>query len=318
MYKILNSQGLGVSGRQNELIELALTHKFDGVEVDMEDLVGRHDTLGKEFACQFLQSANIDVGTFALPVKIAASDADFAAFMVKLETIGDLASTLGGKQCYVLIEPFSNAVAFQENYEKHRLRLHEIGEKLAKHNIRVGLALQAAKAKTTKGDYKFIQSAEDILTLVKTIGHPNVGLCLDSWQWVVGGGAMDQVVDLDPKIITEFRMADVSETADLSAIKISDRVLPGDTVDSISVKMINHLLDAGYTGPFSIATDLGMFAGIARDVLVDRLSERLDKLIAREDLTAVDDAGEESTDDDGESSGESEAASDAVTAAAQS
>ena len=32
MYKILNSQGLGVAGRQNELIELALTYGFDGVD----------------------------------------------------------------------------------------------------------------------------------------------------------------------------------------------------------------------------------------------------------------------------------------------
>ena len=35
MYKILNSQGLGVAGKQNELIELALTHDFHGVEVDI-------------------------------------------------------------------------------------------------------------------------------------------------------------------------------------------------------------------------------------------------------------------------------------------
>ena len=54
MEKILNTKGLGVSGRQNELIELALTFKFNSVEVDMNDLIGRHDTMGKEFACQFL------------------------------------------------------------------------------------------------------------------------------------------------------------------------------------------------------------------------------------------------------------------------
>ena len=70
MEKILNTQGLGVAGRQNELIELALTYKFKGVEVDMEDLVGRHDAMGKEFACQFLQSAKIELGTFQLPITI--------------------------------------------------------------------------------------------------------------------------------------------------------------------------------------------------------------------------------------------------------
>ena len=96
-YKILTSGGLGVGGRQNELIELALTHKYDGVEIDMNDLVGRHDTLGKEFACQFLQSARIDLGTFDLPIDFGATDADFAKQCERLETIIDLAQTAGNK-----------------------------------------------------------------------------------------------------------------------------------------------------------------------------------------------------------------------------
>jgi hypothetical protein len=99
MYKILNSQGLGVAGRQNELIELALTYGFDGVEVDIDDLVGRHDALGKEFACQFLQSAKTDMGTFCLPAKLGGSDEEFNASIAKLDTIIDLANTLDAKQC---------------------------------------------------------------------------------------------------------------------------------------------------------------------------------------------------------------------------
>ena len=93
MYKILNSQGLGAAGRQNELIELALTHSFGGVEVDMEDLVGRHDALGKQFACQFLQSAGIDMGTFCLPINFGAEDAEYAKQIAKLDTVIDLATT---------------------------------------------------------------------------------------------------------------------------------------------------------------------------------------------------------------------------------
>lgn len=290
MYKILNSQGLGVAGRQNELIELALTHKFDGVEVDMEDLVGRHDTLGKEFACQFLQSANIDLGTFALTVDFGASEENYAAKISKLDTIADLAATLGCKRCYVLIAPYSETVAFQENFETHRARLYEVGDKFAKHNIRIGLALQAAKAQAATGKHQFIRTVEEILTLMRTVGHPNVGLCLDTWQWVVGGGAMDQLSGIDASVITEMRMADVAESADLSAIKTSERVLPGDTADSVSVKMFNYLLDEGFEGPVSIASDLGMFARVSRETVVGKLSKRLDQLILREDLTTPDEA----------------------------
>lgn len=306
MYKILNSQGLGVSGRQNELIELALTHKFNGVEVDMEDLVGRHDTLGKEFACQFLQSANIDVGTFELPIDMGVSDEDFAAYEQKLATIADLAETLGAKRCYVAIKPASDLFAFQENFEKHRARLFELAANFEKHSVRIGLALCAAKAQSASGEFKFIQTAEELLTLVKTVGHDNVGICLDSWEWVVGGGAMDQLEDVKHESITEFRMADLSDQGNPSAIKQSDRAMPGDGANSVSQKMINFLLEAGFEGPFSVASDMGMFAGAPRDGVVASLSRRLDQLVAREDLhaTSEDEASDSTT--DGEDKGAEE------------
>ena len=309
MYKILNSKGLGVAGRQNELIELALTYKFNGVQVDMEDLVGRHDTLGKQFACQFLQSAKIDLGTFELPIDLAASKEDYVAYEKKLDTICDLTETLGGKRCYVLIEPGSDKSAFQENFELHRSRLFDLGERFHKHDIKIGLALQAGKAQSAQNDYKFIQTVEEILTLVKTVGHQNVGLCLDSWEWVVGGGAMDQLAELSQESIVEFRMADVSDDANLSAIKTADRVTPGDGSDSVSLKMINHLLDQGFEGPFSVASDVSMFSGKPRDSVVAAHSERLDKLIARESL--VEPVEAEESDEESEPSDKSEVASSA-------
>ena len=191
MYKVLNSKGLGVAGRQNELIELALTHGFKGVEIDMNDLVGRHDALGKEFACQFLQSANMDIGAFDLPINFGGTDAEFVASCEKLETIMDLAATLNAKRCRVRIEPNNETTSFQENFERHRERIEDIGAKFEEHGIRLGLYLQASSAVEADGNYKFIQTAEEILTLVKGIGHANVGLSLDTWERVVGGGAVD-------------------------------------------------------------------------------------------------------------------------------
>ena len=141
LYKILNTQGLGVAGKQNELIELALTHDFSGVEVDVVDLVGRHDALGKQFACQFLQSAEINMGTFCLPANLGGTDEEFNASIAKLDTIIDLANTLKARCCYVYIEPTSNTRAFQENFELHQSRLRAIGERLEPHGIRLGVAL---------------------------------------------------------------------------------------------------------------------------------------------------------------------------------
>ena len=289
MYKILNSQGLGVSGRQNELIELALTHNFGGVEVDIVDLVGRHDALGKEFACQFLQSAKIDMGTFCLPAKLGGTQDEFESSIAKLETIINLANTLNAKQCYVKIERSSKTLTFQENFEQHQSRLREIGEALEPHGIKIGVALQASAGKEPEGEFKFIQTADEIATLAKTVGQDNVGLVLDCWEWVVGGGTIEQLQDAELcKKITEVRLADVRAGSDLAKIVKNDRTkLPGDELNSFSVKATKALVDAGYDGPMSVSTSLSTFAEGSRDKVVGILSRQLDQIIAGEDPAAI-------------------------------
>lgn len=286
MYKLINLKGLGVAGRQNELIELALTHKFNGVEVDMTDLLGRHDALGKNFACQFLQSAKMDLGTFDLPIEFGASDADFATACEQLDTIIDLATTLNSTRCRVNIQPNSDDTAFQENFEKHGTRLHDVAEKLAPHNIKIGLALQASLATEADGNFKFIQTAEELMTLAKTIGHTNIGVCLDLFEWQVGGGGMDQVSELPVSSVTEVCLADLPAEADPAALKDCNHELPCLGGDMLSLKVCQHLLKEEYTGAYSISTDLSTFSsGGSRHRVVARLSTMLDKLAAGEDPT---------------------------------
>ena len=286
-YKILNSGGLGVAGRQNELIELALTHKFDGVEIDMNDLVGRHDTLGKEFACQFLQSARIDLGTFDMPMDFGATEDDFAKQSEKLDTIIDLAKTLGTHQCVIRIAPQAKEFAFQENFEKHSARISSVADKLQEAEISVGLFLQASKVGKVLGDFKFIQTAEELLTLVKAIGHANVGICLDTFEWQVGDGALDQLSDLSVnETITEVRFADLASTADKADLKKTDRLLPGDGENSFSVRLANLLREKDYQGAISVATDTATYSDINRHKVVAKLSYRLAQLVAGEDPTA--------------------------------
>lgn len=286
-YKILNSGGLGVGGRQNELIELALTHKYDGVEIDMNDLVGRHDTLGKEFACQFLQSARIDLGTFDLPIDFDAPDAEFATQCERLETIIDLAQTLGTHQAVIRIAPKGKTLAFQENFEKHRSRISDVAEAFKAAEMRLGIFLQASKVAKATGDFKFIQTAEEITTLVKTVGHSNVGLCIDAHEWCVGDGALDQLSDLDVnQSITEVRFADLAATADKANLNASDLLLPGDGEDSFSVKLANLLIEKGYQGPISVATNVASYTDGNRHRTVEKLSFRLAQLVAGEDPTA--------------------------------
>lgn len=284
MEKILNLKGLGVSGRQNELIELALTFKFNTVEVDMEDLIGRHDTMGKEFACQFLQSAKIDIGSFDLPIDLDASDADFATQAAKMDTIFALCETLGGKRCRVRIATSSDT-PFRECFEKHQSRLNELAEKCSANGLTLGLSLTSPTA--NEKEHKFIHTAEEIMTLVKTVGHANVGLHLDTFQWKVAGGAMDQVSEFDVTKISEVALSDLSENADPANITPADSIIPGDEASSFSCDVFNALKSSGYAGPVSFATQMSTFANTSRDRIVNRVSKRLDCLIAGESFDTI-------------------------------
>ena len=333
MEKILNTRGLGVSGRQNELIELALTFDFNSVEVDMNDLIGRHDTMGKEFACQFLKSTELDVGIFDLPVDIDASDEQFNKACEQLDTIFSLCEALGGKRCRVQIATSSDE-PFQQNFERHRTRLFELGEKFAAKDMHIGLTNQLPGA--NEKDNKFIHSAEELLTLVKTIGHANVGLYLDTWTWKATGGAMDQISDLDTSKITALAMADLSENSDPANLTPADRVLPGDSSTSFSIDVFNRLKADGYEGPISFATYMSTFANSSRDTIVNRISKRLDCMVSGESFDTIDERpisaifAESNSDDradrgkdsqasakgnEGEKNGEAKSAPDTVAAA---
>ena len=317
MYKILNSGGLGVGGKQNELIELALTYGFKGVEVDMADLVGRHDTLGKQFAIQFLQSAKIDMGTFKLPVAIGGTDEQFKASIANLDTVLDLATTLNAKCCYLKIDEINEHYVFQECFEKHVARIQEIAEKFESSSIKIGLALSASQAAPADGQFKFIQTASEILPLVKGVDKPNVGLCLDAWEWRVGGGTVEQLTTAGiGTLLTEVKLADVCPDADPAEIKKSDRVsLPGSVEGSFSVELCKAILASGADIPFSVATDLSSYANGSRGDIVNSISKQLDLLMTGQDPAEIAKAKEaEAAEGEGEEGGEATSEDAAVAA----
>lgn len=301
MFKILNTRGLGVGGKQNELIELALTFGFQGVEVDMVDLVGRHDAMGKEFACQFLKAAkspasegdansggkHLTIGTFCLPFNLSGTNEEYSASIEKTDTIIDLASELGAERCYIEIAPNCEHFSFQECFENHQQRLQELSEKFAASGIKIGLALQTSKSEPADGTFKFVQTAEEILTLVKAVGQDNVGVCVDTWEWALGGGTVEQLKEAGFDKVTEIRYADVKADADRENIKVSDRTaLPADQAGSLSAQVAAAVKEAGADLAISASTDMSTYTGASRDKVVKAISQHLDWLGEGQDPAA--------------------------------
>lgn len=279
MEKILNLRGLGTGGRQNEMIEMALTHKFDGIEVDMADLLGRNETMGRQFALQFLKSAKTAVGTFQLPIDVEADDAGYVKALAKLDTVCDLAKELGCHRCYLVIGAGSDRLAFHENFELHRKRLAEVAQRLADAGIRFGLALQSLAFQNNQ-HHKFIHTPDELLTLVRMVGHNNLGVLVDTWNWQSCGYTEEQIKSLDLKQVTESRLADIPDDVKPGSLTAEMMAMPGDSYQSLAITLVKRLCNELYTGAVSIQTHAAQFQNQNRDAVVSEITKRLDLLLA--------------------------------------
>ncbi|MFN9714629.1 MAG: sugar phosphate isomerase/epimerase, partial [Planctomycetota bacterium] len=70
MYKNLNATVLGISGRQSELIELAMTYGFKGLDIDADDLVKRVQRTDFERSTRFLTSSRMKVSGFDVDIDL--------------------------------------------------------------------------------------------------------------------------------------------------------------------------------------------------------------------------------------------------------
>jgi sugar phosphate isomerase/epimerase len=278
MYRNLNADALGITGRQSELIELALTYGFRGVDLDIEDVLKRVRTHGLDSARRYVASADLQVGELRLPVKWQAAEIAYRADLGQLREVAEIAAALGATCLTAAIRPSCVDIPFHENFELHRRRFGEIGEMLAPHDLRLGLALQSAPALRTGHDTPFVHDAETLLTLIRTVNSPQVGLTLDTWNWHVGGGSLDQLRQLAPPQIVAVRFADLPADADLQQIEEQERYLPGDGGAVDCAACLRLLAEMHFAGPLSLYPHPARFLGMTRDAIVQQAAARFDAL----------------------------------------
>ena len=160
MWKNLNPAALGVSGRQSELLELALTYGFRGIDLDIAEIVKRVAARGKEAACRCVISAGIRVGESALPVNCLAPETSYRSALVELAEIAEIAAALGKPCCVMTVSPTSPDLPYHEFFELHRRRLTEIANVLSRHDLKLGLAFRAAPSHRQSHPYPDLPSGD--------------------------------------------------------------------------------------------------------------------------------------------------------------
>ena len=292
MYKNLSPSALGISGRQSELVELALTFGFRSVEVNIDDLVRKAQKQGVEHAARFLASGQLTLGCFDLPIEWRGTEEAYQASLKELDGVAQVVAAAGGTVCRTPILPASDTYPYHDNFELHRKRLTEMGEILDQHKISIGLSLMPLPADRAEGEFQFIYEADGLVALIKSITATNVGLYLDCWDWHLSGGTIAQLHGFGDRIAGVV-IADAAEGLSAETATDAQRLLPGDGVIDIT-GLIRQLAEQDYSGPITLGVSPECFQGTAREATVKKCTKILDELLAAASGDVADDV-EEST-----------------------
>ncbi len=277
MYKNLNCELLGITGRQSEIIELALTYGFRGIDLDIADMVKRCQRSSFENAARFLTSSKLKVGGFEAPIDLDADDEAYAAQLALLNSAAEIAHRAEATTAFLAVPHATDRLPYPEYFEVIRKRIDEIAAIFSKEEIRVALSFRAvAEADEEPKQFKFVQDVENFVALVKSCS--NVGIVFDSWNWFCGAGTEQQLEDLGLDRVLTVRLADCVEGVAPSAATQGDCLLPGSTGVINNVAYISKLSAAGINVPVS---PMGRLAepGGTRDAFVGKTQDALNQVL---------------------------------------
>jgi len=279
MYKNLNPSGLGVSGHQSEIIELALTYGFSSMDVNITEFAARARLKGTAYAKRLIQSAQIRIGTFPLPLEWDTDDATFQRELKKLPELAGYAAELGCTRATALVAPAGDTRPYHENFEFHRPRFHDIAAALRPAGVHLALGFQAAETLRQNRAFQFIHDLDALTLLVNMIAAPNVGFWLDIWEVVAAGGSPEGVRKLPPGQIVAVQVANMPADAAGANLDEKARLLPDAENGRIDVvEFLKLLREAGYAGPVTAKPSRSVFQSRRRDNVVKQTGESLDKV----------------------------------------
>ncbi|MEM9368537.1 MAG: sugar phosphate isomerase/epimerase family protein [Planctomycetota bacterium] len=276
MYKNFCPSAMGINGRQSELIELALTYAFSGMDIDMQDIVRRAQRTDFEDASKYLRAAEIKIGTFPLPVGLDDDDEAFTAQVGALHPLAEVAEKLGATRAVVHLPASTDRLPFNEFFDVQSSRLNQIGEVLGSRGIHLAVGFSPAKDLAGDKQFPFVNTVESFAALVNGVNSGHVGFLLDTFDWVVGDGAMDQISEIPADKVVAVRLSSIAEDVDTSAATSGDRMLPTAQGLIDHVKLVGHLNTIGFDGPIGPATSTAPYKGQTREFIVQTAQEAID------------------------------------------
>jgi len=280
MYKNLNATVLGVSGRQSELIELAMTYGFRGLDIDIVDLVKRTQRSEFEKAARYLLSAKMLVSGFETPIDLDSDDATFEKTLAQLPATIEIAGKVNARAGFLRLPAATDRLPFHEYFDVLRKRVDRIAEIFAANKVMLGLYFSTAIENRENRQFKFIQDVEGFLAFFKACTNPSVGLVIDTFNWVVGGGTFDQLATIPGNRIAVLRLADAEVLPTIADASLRMRQLAGTSGVIDNVRIVSILSKGGFDGPITAFGHSSNFGGMTRDSIVAKSQDSLDNVLA--------------------------------------
>ncbi len=280
MYKNLNATVLGVSGRQSELIELAMTYGFRGLDIDIVDLVKRTQRSEFEKAARYLLSAKMLVSGFETPIDLDSDEATFEKTLAQLPAAIEIAGKVNARAGFLRLPAATDRLPFHEYFDVLRKRVDRIAEIFAANKVMLGLYFSTAIENRENRQFKFIQDVDGFLAFFNACTNPSVGLVIDTFNWVVGGGTFEQLATIPGNRIAVLRLADTEVLPTIEDASLKMRQLAGTSGVIDNVRIVSVLSKAGFDGPITAFGHASNFGGMTRDSIVAKSQDSLDNVLA--------------------------------------
>jgi sugar phosphate isomerase/epimerase len=285
MFKNLNPSALGVSGHQSEMLELALTYGFRGIDLNIVEFATRVKLRGMPYARRLIDSAKVRPGTFQLPLEWDVEDAAFAKDLEKIAQYAQVAAEIGLTRCVCTMEPAGDKRPYHESFEFHRRRFIEICRVLEPAGIHLGVGIRAAEGLRKGRAFQFVHDIDALSLLLSMVGAPNIGMLVDVWNLHVSGASIEALRGLSLQQVVAVQLADLPADVRPADLTEQDRLLPGTTGPINSAAALMALAELGYDGPVTPIADRKNFESTRRDRIVKQAGEHLDKVWRAAGLT---------------------------------
>ena len=287
MFKNLSAAAVGISGGPSEMIEAALSFGFKGIDLSILDFAEQVKAHGLPHARRLLDSSKLKLSFFHLPVEWQNDDDSFRRDFERLPALAGLAAEVGCTRALAWVAPASNERHFHQNFEFHRQRFTEIAKRLDPLGIRLGIGFRAAIDVRQGQAFEFVRTLDALLMLLSVVQARNVGLVLDEWDLVAGGGSLESLQKVGAEKIVAVQLADAAADAAAQNWPSSSRLLPLETGVIDSTALLVWLAEHGYDGPITPVPSIKRLAGMRRDAIVKLAGTQLDKAWKGAGLTAA-------------------------------